>query len=246
MPRLNQIVAVEKGTKTRAQRDLTDTHHALQKQVLLSGISRSYTPDAEDGEQFPSETSRVQVRTKELIKRTEQVLAELFDITATKDEANCSARADVVVDGKVLLKQVPVTTLLFMEKQLVDLHTFVKKLPVLDPAESWKFDPSQDCYATEPSFSAKTRKTPRAFVKAPATDKHPAQVDTYTEEVKIGQWKVVKYSGALPQKEVNDILEKVERLQKAVKFAREEANNTEVTTKSIAKELFGFVFGTTN
>ena len=29
------------------------------------------------------------------------------------------------------------TYLLFLEKQLTDLHTFVKKLPVLDAAESW-------------------------------------------------------------------------------------------------------------
>ena len=30
-------------------------------------------------------------------------LTRLFDVTLTKDHANCSARADVIVDGKILL-----------------------------------------------------------------------------------------------------------------------------------------------
>lgn len=246
MTRLNQIIAIEKGTKTRTQRDLTDAHHALQKQALLSGISRTYTPNEDTGERFPSETTRVQVRANEMIKRTQEVLTELFDVTATKDESNCNARADVVVDGRTVLKAVPVTTLLFLEKQLVDIHTFVKKLPVLDPSETWHFDASQDCFATEPTNTVKTKKIPRNHEKAPATQHHPAQVEMYYEDVNVGQWKTVKFSGALPQKEVNQFLERVEHLQKAVKFAREEANNAEVKNVSIGKEVFGYLFSQSN
>ena len=246
MTRLNQIIAIEKGTKTRTQRDLTDAHHALQKQALLSGLSRTYTPDDEAGETFPPETTRVQVRTRDMVRRTQEVLTELFDITATKDETNCAARADVTVDGKKLLTGVPVTTLLFLEKQLVDIHTFVKKLPVLDPAETWHFDAAQDCYATDPIVSNKTKKVPRNHVKAPATDKHPAQVEMYHEDVKIGQYRLVKFSGAMLQKDLNELLTRVETLQKAVKFAREEANNVEVKSKSIGKEIFGYLFNQSN
>jgi hypothetical protein len=35
-------------------------------------------------------------------------------------------------------------------------------------------------------------------VKAEATEKHPAQVEVYHEDVVVGQWKTVKFSGALP------------------------------------------------
>lgn len=240
--RLNQIIAIEKGVKSRTQRDLTDAHHALQKPALLAGITRTYQPDDEMGEKFPTETTRVQVRAKDMISKTQEVLAELFDVTATKDETNCHARADVVVDGKVLLSKVPVTTLLFLEKQLVDLHTFVKKLPVLDPSESWHFDPSNDCQVTEATFTVKTKKVPRNHVKAAATDKHPAQVEMYYEDVRVGQWKTVKFSGALPQKHVNELLDRVEKLQKAVKFAREEANNAEVVKKDVGGAVFGYLF----
>lgn len=244
--KLNQIIAVEKGVKTRTQRDLTDAHHALQKQALLSGISRTYHPDAEEGEKFPDESTRVQVRAHDMIKRTEEIMSELFNVTATKDETNCNARADIVVDGKKLLEKVPVTTLLFLEKQLVDLNTFVKKLPVLDPSEEWHFDASADCYVTSPSFTVKTKKLPRNNVKAPATDKHPAQVETWFEDLRVGQWKTIKFSGALPQKEVSELLTKIETLSKAVKFSREEANAQEVSDKAIGKQIFGYLFGKAN
>ena len=138
--KLNQIIAVEKGVKSGALRDLTDAHHALQKPALLAGISRTYQPKDEDGEVLPPESTRVQVKTEDVLRRTAAVLTRLFDVTATKDWANCVAKADVVVDGRTLLADVPVSYLLFLEKQLTDLHTFVKKLPLLDAAEDWNFD----------------------------------------------------------------------------------------------------------
>ena len=68
----------------------------------------------------------------------------LFDITATKDWANCTARANVVLDGKPLLEDVPATYVLFLEKQLSDLHTFVGKMSELDPGSDWSVDPISD------------------------------------------------------------------------------------------------------
>ena len=242
MARLNQIIAVEKGIKTRSQKELTEAHHALQKPALLAGIARTYRPKDEEGEQLPPEATKVQIKSEEIIRRTTDILVELFDVTATKDYTNCSARADVVLDGKVLLPSVPVTYLLFLEKQLVDLHTFVKKLPVLDASESWVLDASADCWATEPVQTAKTKKIPRNHVKAEATDKHPAQVEVYHEDVVVGYWKTVKFSGALPQKRVNELIERVEKLQHAVKFAREEANNAAAAEQKIGRTVLNYLF----
>jgi hypothetical protein len=183
------------------------------------------------------------VRTEEILKQVAETLTKLSDVTATKDWANCTAKADVLVDGTVLLKDVPATYLLFLEKQLTDLHTFVKKLPVLDSAETWEYDSTQDCYATEPTQTVKTKKIPRNHVKAEATEHHPAQVEVYYEDVVVGYWRTVKYSGALPAKRVNELLARVEKLQQAVKFAREEANNTEVEDVKIGGKLFQYLFG---
>jgi hypothetical protein len=244
--KLNQIIAIEKGTKSRTLADLTQAHHALQKPALLAGIARNYTPKDDAGEQLPPESTRVQVRAEEMVSDTAEILSKLFDVTATKDWANCTAKADVVVDGKTILQGVPVSYLLFLEKQLVDIHTFVKKLPTLDPSETWKFDHGQNCYATEPVGTVKTKKVPKNHVKAEATDKHPAQVEVYHEDVLVGTWKTIKYSGAMPASRVNDILERVEKFQEAVKFAREEANSVVAPEVKTGEKVFKYLLGSTS
>ncbi|GIL26780.1 DUF7873 family protein [Actinocatenispora comari] len=243
MAKLNQIIAVEKGVKSRSFAELTASHHTLQKQAALSGISRTYQPKDEEGERLPPESTRVQVKAEEVIRETSRILTKLFDVTATKDWANCTARADVVVDGRTILAEVPVTYLLFLEKQLVDLHTFIRKLPVLDAAESWNYDSSADCFATEPVQTLRTRKVPRNHVKAEATEKHPAQVEVYHEDVTVGYWRTVKFSGALPASRVNELIDRVEKLQAAVKFAREDANGTEVEDRKVGERVLGYLFG---
>lgn len=242
MPKLNQIIAIEKGTKSQSLRDLTDAHQTLQKPALLSGIARTYRPVDDEGDQLPPESTRVQVKANEVIERTVDILTNLFDVTATKDWANGDAVADIVVDGETLVEKVPVTYLLFLEKQLTDLHTFIKKLPVLDAAESWQFDESQDAWATDPIQTTKTKKIPRNHVKAEATEKHPAQVEVYYEDVIVGHWRTVKYSGAMPATRVATLLERVRKLQEAVKFAREEANSIEVKEQKVGESLFNYVF----
>lgn len=195
--KLNQIIAVEKGVKAKAHQDLTAAHHGLQKPALLVGISRTYQAKDEEGEQLPPESTRVQVQAEDVLRDTAKSLTRLFDVTATKDWANCEARADVTVDGRVLVAAVPVSYLLFLEKQLTDLNTFVRKLPVLDASEAWSQDPSTDAWKTEAVRTLRTKKVPRNHVKAEATEKHPAQVEVYYEDIPVGYWTTTKFSGAL-------------------------------------------------
>jgi len=243
MAKLNQIIAIEKGIKSRSHQELTESHQQLQKPTLLAGIARTYRPKDEEGEQLPPESTRVQIKADEIIRRTSELLTELFDITAAKDWTNCKSRADVVIDGKTIVQSAPVTYLLFLEKQLTDIHTFVKKLPILDASESWIFDSSADCWATEPIQTVRTKKIPRNHVKAEATEKHPAQVEIFYEDLVVGYWKTVKFSGSLPARRVNELLERVEKLQQAVKFAREEANNTVAEEPKPGEAVFKYLFG---
>ncbi len=242
MPKLNQIVAIEKGVKNQQNQVITEAYHAIQKTAQFGGISRSYRPrNEEDGDKLPSESTTVQTRADALLKATADSWTKLIDVTVTKDTANCKATANVEVDGVVVMNDVPVTSLLFMEKQLIDLHTFIKKLPVLDPSERWSRDPAQDCWATTPNETTRTKKIPRNHVKAEATKEHPAQVDVYHEDVVVGFWSTIKYSGALPANQVTTLLSRVENLQKAVKFARESANSVEATPVKAGDKIFNYL-----
>ncbi len=200
MTKLNQIIAIQAGKKSQAKEAITIVYQSLRKTDLLSGISRSYKPKDEMGEALPPETKLVQLKVREAVTQVVKSLTEMFDVVATQDWANCQAKADVVVAGQVLLSGVPVTHLLFLEKQLVDLHTFIEKIPVLDSAERWSYDSSQDCFASEQYQSLRTKKVPKTHIKYEATKEHPAQVEMYMEDVTVDTGTAVefKYSGSIP------------------------------------------------
>lgn len=239
---LNKLIAIESGVKTGASRNETDLYHKLQKTALLNGITRTYQPKDDDGDKLPSETTLVQVRVKQIINDLSAELTRLFDVTLTKEVGNSQAKADVVVDGKVLLKQVPVTYLLFLEKQLININTFVGKLPTLDPASEWTLDSNNDVYVTAPVQTVKTKKVPRNWVKAEATDKHPAQVEIFHEDIVVGYWTKVDSSGAIPVTRKAELLSRVEKLITAVKFAREEANSLIVVDQYAGDKVFNYLF----
>lgn len=241
MPKLCQIVAIVEDVKRQTKDRLTEVHHKLQQSKLLFGISRTYQPFTEGGVQFPAEKTLVQVRAGEVVADMASVMNSWFTIAATRDWANCEAVANVVVDGEVLLSGAPVPYLLFLSKQLEDVHTFVKKLPVLDPSESWTWDANVNCYKTQERQTVKTSKKPVAFVKYEATKEHPAQVEVVQQDMAEGTWTEVKYSGALPATTVQKLLERVEKLQAAVTFAKEEANSIQAPEKS-TKTLVNFLF----
>lgn len=242
MPKLNQILAIEKGVKTRVYAEVTELHKATQKPALMNGFHKAYQPKAEDGEMYPPESQKVQYNYGEVIERVSKALTELFDITATKDWANCLTKADVIVDGEVLLSDVPATYLLFLEKQLSDMHTFFTKMTELDPGADWSLDASSGLHKTEASQTQRTRKEQRPIVLYDATEHHPAQTQLITEDVIVGQWTTVKMSGAIPPPKKKAILARVEKLSNAVKFAREQANSAEAEQKKLGKDVFDFLF----
>lgn len=240
--KLNQIIAVEQGVKSRAKDRVTELYHSLQKSALLNGISRTYQPKDEDGDHLPAESTLVQVKVPEVLRQVQEALTRLFDVTLTKESANVKAKADVVVGDVTIATDVPVTYLLFLEKQLVDLRTFVSKLPTLDPASKWVYDSNDGVNKTEPVQTTKSKKVPCNWVKADATDKHPAQVEIFHEDVIVGTWTKVDSSGAIPATRKAELVARVDALSTAVKFAREEANSLEVTDREIAANVFEYLF----
>lgn len=242
MAKLNQVVAVESGVKTRANAQLSELYKVVQHPALFEGFTKQYRPLHEDGERFPNESKNVQVTVRNVVNGVAACLTDLFDVTAQKDFANTQARADVVVDGTTLLRDVPVPYLLFLEKQLTDLHTLVSKLPTLDPAETWSEDQNSGLYRTEPTQTVRTKKVQKALVLHPGTEKHPPQTQLITEDMTVGHWDQTKFSGAMPSPTRSALVSRIERLQRAVKFAREAANGTEAPAQNVGAVVLGWLF----
>lgn len=243
MAKLNQIIAVEKGIKARSYAELTELNKAVQKPDLFNGFIKTYQKKDEDGEDIPSEKKRVQYVATEVLRSVERAIGELMDTTARKDWTNCVASADVVVNGAVIVAGAPVSFLLFLEKQLTDMRTFVDNLPVLDPAESWSKDENSGLYRTDAINTHRTKKVQKPIVLYPATPEHPAQTQIITEDVIVGFWGQIKQSGAMPKPARQALLERVDVLLRAVKEAREAANiHDEAAAPSVGAAVFGYLF----
>jgi len=244
MTKLNQIIAIEKGVKARATAAVNENYKLIQKGELFNGFDKKYQPKDEEGDKLPPENKFVQQQVNALLLQTRKAFTELYEVTARKDWTNMGAVADVKIDGNVILPSVPVTFLLFLEKNLTDMRTIISHLPVLDASESWDLDPNSGLYRTQSVSTSRTKKIQTPLVLYPATDKHPAQTQIVTEDVIAGVWSTVKLSGALPRPDVVAYLDKVEKLLKAVKEAREEANMTpEVQSPDVGAAIFGWIFG---
>lgn len=239
---LSQIVAVEKDIKEKAAQAIAQaTRHF--KDDLLFGISKTYVPNDENDEHLQAESKRVQVRVKEELITLQTRLEDLFNVIATKDYANCTAKADIVVDGKIILSAVPATYLLFLEKQLAELASFVKTIPVLDTAQRWHYDKEEDCYASAPIETYRTKKSKKSQTVFAGNADHPPQFLVWDEDIPQGTYTTVRYSGSITLDEVRVISAKIEKLQRAAKFAREEANRLEVKQQEVGAALLQYIFG---
>jgi len=242
MCKLNQIIAVVTGKKSRAIKSLTESHRGWNKDAI-SGVTRIYQPKTDDGDSLPPENKNIQLDVPTKIQETMLQVGNFWDAVATQEIGNTSATASIKVNNEVILKDLPVTVILFLEKQLTDLYTFAKNLPTLPLDREWKFDAAKNCYVTNSVESIRTQKVPKAVVKYEATKEHPAQVEMFTEDKTVGTWSTVYMSSAIPSKKKAEILSRIESLQDAVKSARESANSLEVTQISLGDHLSQYVFG---
>lgn len=240
--KLNQVIAVVKGAKARAQKLLTESHRGWNKDAI-SGIAKTYRPKADDGDPLPPESKTIHLNVPDRIRETMDQVACFFDVVMTQEKGNTQARGTVELDGKGFLNDVPVTTLLFLEKQLVDLHTFVSSLPTLPPDREWKFDSNRNCHVTNPIESVRTQKVPKPIVKYHATKEHPAQTELFPEDVTVGTWTTTYMSSAIPSSQRAAMLRRVEELQDAVTRARVAANSSEVEEVAHGRKILNHIFG---
>tara|TARA_R110000824_G_scaffold355543_1_gene542725 strand:- start:373 stop:1107 length:735 start_codon:yes stop_codon:yes gene_type:complete len=243
MAKLNQIIAVANGKKTACTSKISELYHTIQRGDAFGGFERRYQPSDDEGETLPSERKMIQETVADNLSGVQASFVELMDVIATQEFANCDAKADIVVDGVMVVADVPVTYMLFLEKQLDHIKSIVSKLPVLASDVKWnKSDSDENVYVADTVVTNRTKKVPKAFIKAEATTEHPAQVEVFTEDVIVGTWNKIDMSSAIPVTERDTMLKKVEKLREATKMAREEANSLVVGNVKVGEAITDFVF----
>ena len=251
---LHTFIALRDGVKNKHKTALTAAHRQSTQANLYEGLVRTYQPKDDDGDQLPSENQNVQVNGDTSLNALVDAVARDWDLMAAIDAGNQTARADVeVLTGELtpagepvyraVLRNVPVQNLLYLARELDDVYTFVSKLPTLDPGVNWEYDESVAAFVAEPVRTHRTKKVMKNHVLYPATDRHPAQVQTFTEDEVVGYWTLIRRSGALPLERKARLLQRVDALRVAVREARERAATVEVADVAVARPIFDYLLG---
>ncbi len=233
-PLLHEILAIEQELKAGAERTRTLLIETFRsKQSHFTGIRRTFRPFAVDehtnsdaGERLEAETRLAKTVTHELDQALREV-GKAIDVGFQVDEANTRAKADIIVDGEVLLADVPATFLLQFERRLRELRAVFKEAPTFDPVRVWSVDPGADLehvLRAEPVTTIRKQRTRKYNVMVEATKEHPAQVDIVEIDEPVGEIRSYEWTGMLSTRKKSALLEQLDNLLSAVKQARSRAN----------------------
>lgn len=172
------------------------------------------------------------------------IYAKHEDLQYQKNATNRVATGTVMWRGKPLLSDMPVDELLGLEARISKIKQLVLAAPTLDASKHWTENPQLGKFVWEtksPEETTKTEKVMTPVVMAPATDKHPAQVQAVTKDVVVGKYTTIHRSGACTAVQKSEAIKVMDELLIEIKQARMRANETEATKDKIAQRLIDII-----
>lgn len=231
MSKLHELLAVEPDLANASKILVKETEKTFSsKENLFIGWNR-HLEMLEEGKE-PDAPPEFQEMTETVSQKLSYVgahIAKYLNAVYQKECTNQSASADLTVDGQFIGVQVPATFLLGLETKLKDLRNMYLAIPTLPPGIKWEFDEALNAYRmVEPEVKMKTAKTFRHKVLYEATKEHPAQIEKWEENVNVGKYVRNVWSGMISSSDKSKILMRLDKLIRAVKKARMQANDIKV------------------
>lgn len=245
--KLHELLAVENSLENQANKVRNELATTFEKKRHLFEEKKIvFTPSGENGQTVVESQLDLQSTVAKELKWIQGHLAKALDASYQVAETNTTARADVVLeDGAILLKEVPATALLELEKRLNEIAALVNAIPTLDPAKGFNPDASRGVgiFQARTVNKTRTRKEKKVFVKYEATKEHPAQTELLDQDVVVGTVQEQEWSGLITPAQKAEYLARVETVARAVKQARSRANDAEVDkSKVIGNKILSYIF----
>ena len=245
MAKLHELLAVEGDLEGTFKRILQETKKTFKdKPAFFLSWQRELKMFDEEAPEPPVERQEMVTTVQHKLDYTNEHVVKYFDAIAQKERTNQDAKADLVVNGIEVVKDVPATLLLGLESRLKLLRQTYENIPTLAPGKKWKKDATlaKDVYIdVDPEEKFKTAKTFKHKVLSPATNAHPSQIEKWEEVENVGKYKQFVWSGMLSPAEKSNLLGRIDTLIRAVKKARQRANNTAVVKFNIGKALIDYI-----
>lgn len=243
---LHEILAVAPARKGAAEKISNETIKTFtNKTHHFDATLRTYQPLSEDGKSEPDEFSPMVTTVGEKIRHFNDIFSDYVDVSFQIDDTNLNAKADIIIDDKVIASDVPATFLMQLEKRIIDIRSVYNNIPTLDPKYTWgpDSDKGNGVYKANDQVTHRTAKVRKSKILYEATEHHPAQIDQWIEEDRVGTYTSKRWSGALTPADKSAIIRRIDKLLAAVKQARMRANQTEHSKRKIADDLFDYING---
>ena len=212
---------------------------AKMEQSQIRGIEKSYTPANDDGMRFEPEKRNIKSTVPEKINDVFVAFKTWLDYVASRDLTNTTAFADVEVDGEVILKHVPVDTLIEGQKILAQVRSLFDEIPTLDESHEWRPGEKPGVWVRGPIQTYYRSKITKPLTLAPATKEHKEQVKEITEDVIQGTWSTTYYDGSMTSAMQEILFRECDKLIIAFKAAQRRANMMELSPMSIGEVILG-------
>jgi len=246
MSKLHQLLAVEGDLKGLYNSILAETKQQFQKHTdrYFEYHARTELFDESDPEEADShKVMDDMVQTK--LEYTSEHIVRFLDARFQLECTNQVAVGNIVIGNEVIATDVPATFLLGLESKLASIRdTIYKTIPTLQPGVLWIEDetmPSGVVKKKDPDEKFRTKKIRKNHVLALSTKEHPEQVEVYTEDVKVARILTDTWCSMYSSRQKAAVLARIDKLIRAVKKARQDANATKVKEVLIGDALFNYI-----
>lgn len=245
---LHEVLAVDKELEQAAGKIVEEAKVTFSKKAdLFTGHSKTYEFFTEGREQEAlglAERKELTTTVPDKLDYVVMHLVRFIDALSQKEATNQVAKGDIILDGEIFAKDIPATLLLALENKIAKLRQMYEMIPTLQPGVEWIPAPTlgKNIYQAKNNIIRhRTEKVLRVKVMVDATDKHPAQVKDWWEDVPIGQSTSVAWSGMITPAQKSAVLKRLDDLVYAIKQARMRANETEVVEIHLGQALFNYI-----
>lgn len=250
--KLHELVAIQNDADGRVKLMVAETIKVFDHQRHLFQGHTKITKAFDDSKSQELDETENVIRTTTVPARLEYTFREIIvelNRSATIDRTNCTAKADLVVDGVVLVRDVPATTFLGLERRAKLWLDMLKKVPTLPTGIAWELAPDQgaDVFVTKhPTVKNKTKPVTSVIELSPATKEHKAQVKEVVSDVAVASMTTTQYNGMVTPEYMAALCLRAEKLIEAAKTGRTRANEAEVEDLKMGEVITAWLLhGTT-
>ena len=248
MSKLHEVLAVETDVEETSRKILEEAFTTFNKKGnLFEGYHKTLQmlDEERSGEEAGAEEHKAIVTTvADKLSYIKKSLVKYYDVFFQKEATNQVASSDLVVDGQVLVENLPATFLLGVEKRLTKLRPVFESMPTLDPGVEWEQDPGERdgvFKAKHPDRKQKQEKQEAFVIVTEATPDHRAQYEKVIKNVVTGTYSTQYWSGKVTPGQKSEYLARLDKLIQAVKKARQRANATEVVKRNVGNVIVKFL-----